>query len=105
VSRKRLFLLAAALALAAVGAAWALTEASGSFLVPVLPYVEGSAALLFLVGPGLATIAFGLGSRHSFARSVGAGAFSTALAFAVSWVTWIGGIVVYCGFLGHACFD
>ena len=105
-SLRRLVLAAVVLAMAAVGAAWAISETSSSFILPVFPYVSRrGASFVFVLAPAAATLAFGLAWRQSVARSVGAGALSAVVVVVLSWVTWIGAIVTYCGLLGHSCFD
>ena len=103
---RRLILVSTALAMAAVGAAWTISETSDSFVVPVIPYVQHpGAAFLLILGPAAATIAFGLAWRQSAVRCLGASALCASLVVLLSWVSWIAAIIIYCGVLGHACFD
>jgi hypothetical protein len=107
-SLRRLIVLASGLALGSVAVAWAVSEASNSFVLPVVPYIQVGrmgAAAFFVLAPAAATLAFGLAWRQSWVRLVGASALSAALVVLVSWATWIGAIIVYCGVLSHSCFD
>jgi hypothetical protein len=103
---RRLIVVAIALALAAVGGGWAIFEVSESFVLPVIPYISHpGAALLLILGPAAATIAFGLAWRQSALRCVGASVLCASLVVLFSWVSWVAAIILYCGVLGHACFD
>jgi hypothetical protein len=68
--------------------------------VPYIQVGNEGAAAFFVIAPAAATLAFALAWRQSWARALGA-----VLVVLVSWASWIGAIVVYCGVLDHSCFD
>jgi hypothetical protein len=104
-SRRQVTLTGLALAVGAVAVALLLSLATRHLYLPVLPYSSGIGWLLFFAGPVAAIAMLSRRGECSGRFTVGLAALSGIVIVVLSYVVWIGWIVVECGLMDNSCFD
>ena len=105
-SSHRVTLAGLALAVGAVAVALLISLATRELYLPVVPYTgTGIGWLLFFAGPVAAIAMLGRRSECSGRFTLGVAALTGAVIVVLSYVVWIGWIVVECGLMDNSCFD
>jgi len=104
-SRRQVTLTGLGVALGAVAVALLLSLATRHLYLPVLPYSSALGWLLFFAGPVAAIALLSRRSECSGRFTLGVATLTGAVIVVLSYVVWIGWIVVECGLMDNSCFD